>query len=131
MPKFSSFDIEYTLVCDDVRREDNGKWLYLGVYAHNILVAAVPTNLMLSLVFRLKPKKVVQTDVEVRALLDGAMLSGIKGQIQFTEMNSENFPTPSIPIPIAHLGVLEFQVREGSSNWQSVLSIDVQQKPTA
>lgn len=33
---------EYTLLCDDVRREDNGKLLLIGMYTPNILVPMLP-----------------------------------------------------------------------------------------
>jgi hypothetical protein len=32
----------YTLLCDDVRREDNGKFIILGLYTPDIVVPAVP-----------------------------------------------------------------------------------------
>lgn len=27
-------DLVYTILCDEVRREDNGKWIFLGVFDH-------------------------------------------------------------------------------------------------
>lgn len=37
-----------SLVCDDIRREDNGKVMLIGVYVGEILVPAFPTELRLS-----------------------------------------------------------------------------------
>src|SRR5690242_14831454 len=35
----------YTLVCDEVRREDNGKGLIIGLYTPGITLARFPTKL--------------------------------------------------------------------------------------
>jgi hypothetical protein len=35
------------IVCDDVRREDNGKEILIGVYSSHILVSVFPANLRL------------------------------------------------------------------------------------
>lgn len=35
--------------CDDIRREDNGKAILIGVYTSDLIPGALPTNLLLSL----------------------------------------------------------------------------------
>lgn len=37
-----SLTLRYTLLCDEVRREDNGKLLIIGLYTPNILVPQLP-----------------------------------------------------------------------------------------
>lgn len=34
--------VEYTIICDEVRREDNGKMIIIGVYFGAIVVAQIP-----------------------------------------------------------------------------------------
>lgn len=41
-------DPKHVIFCDDVRREDNGKELLVGVYSGNITVPFLPLNLSLS-----------------------------------------------------------------------------------
>lgn len=36
-------DLLYSILCDDVRREDNGKWIFLGLF-ENIGVPQFPTQ---------------------------------------------------------------------------------------
>lgn len=43
-----SFSLRATLICDDVRREDNGKLLFVGVYTPDIAVSQLPASLPLS-----------------------------------------------------------------------------------
>ncbi|MGD0799666.1 MAG: hypothetical protein ABR910_18285 [Acidobacteriaceae bacterium] len=33
---------KYTLVCEDIRQENTGKWLIIGLYTHNITTAQLP-----------------------------------------------------------------------------------------
>lgn len=33
---------KYTILCDDVRREDNGKLIFLGVYLPDVIVTQIP-----------------------------------------------------------------------------------------
>lgn len=42
-----SLSLRTTLICDDVRREDNGKFLLIGVYTPNIVVYQLPATLQL------------------------------------------------------------------------------------
>jgi hypothetical protein len=37
------------IVCDDIRREDNGKEIIIGVYSGSIVVPQFPATLLLSL----------------------------------------------------------------------------------
>lgn len=36
---------KYTVVCDDIRREDNGKLMLIGVYSGNVVLPHVPFTL--------------------------------------------------------------------------------------
>lgn len=48
----TSYRFNYFLICDDIRREDNGKEILIGVYNDEILVQSLPI-LLASLHFRL------------------------------------------------------------------------------
>jgi hypothetical protein len=41
-------DVEYAFFCDDVRREDNGKFIFVGVYTQQLSIATFPQLLNLS-----------------------------------------------------------------------------------
>jgi hypothetical protein len=38
-------DCRFTIVCEDVRREDNGKLLIIGAFAPDIVIASIPSVL--------------------------------------------------------------------------------------
>jgi hypothetical protein len=43
------FNVESVLLCDDIRREDNGKAILVGVYSGDIVIPIVPATLGLHL----------------------------------------------------------------------------------
>lgn len=47
MPATTNPIISCVLVCDDVRREDNGKHLILGVYGSDIVLSNIPKKIQL------------------------------------------------------------------------------------
>ena len=63
--------IEYAIVCDDVRREDNGKFIIIGAYGSDIRVSSIPANLRFSLLVAVRSEIEHQTLVSVRVNQDG------------------------------------------------------------
>jgi hypothetical protein len=62
---------KYTLLCDDIRQEINGKYLILGLYTPDVVVPAVPTVLP-SLSFLV----VVESDVAGQFEFEVALKAG-------------------------------------------------------
>jgi hypothetical protein len=48
MPKFPLITVKHVVVCDDIRREDNGKEILIGVYSGGIIVPQFPVPLALA-----------------------------------------------------------------------------------
>lgn len=64
-------DIKQVLVCDDVRREDNGKLLIIGMYIGDILLAKFPETLKVSFWLQgINRPEVVDREVEFKVTLD-------------------------------------------------------------
>ena len=63
-------DIKSAILCDDIRREDNGKMLFIGVYVGEILVAEFPVALRLTWVLFGKHQKTASHDMEFRVSYD-------------------------------------------------------------
>lgn len=100
---------KHALLCDDVRREDNGKLILIGLYGGNIQVASLPTTLLLALVCECitnseGPK---QNEVHIEFRLDGKVST--KGSIGVTIDGSGTsfLAFPKAPIHLANPGKLE------------------------
>ncbi len=132
MPNFPSFRVDYALLCDDARREDNGKWMYIGVYPVDVVPFQIPTTLVLRLVFRLAPLKMGTVKIEGRATLDGAIVGSFGGTMEVGTLTPDNFVTPALPVTLPHYGNLEFQLREDTDGeWKSILELPVHSQEAA
>lgn len=128
-----SHQLEYAILCDDVRREDNGKFLIIGVYVEDIRVPVFPYNLALWLWTRMKFARSDDYVVEFRAVGDGdrQLL-----QIQKVTVKVLNHSKPMI-ISLARMmlqlqapGTAIFQWRiAGEQDWTDALSIDIVKAP--
>ncbi|MGB6451479.1 MAG: hypothetical protein WBE92_12070 [Steroidobacteraceae bacterium] len=66
----ASLDIRAAIMCDEVRREDNGKGLYIGVYAGDVVVKEFPAILRLTCVLLGQPKRSTEREIELKLTYD-------------------------------------------------------------
>ena len=124
-------NITTAFVCDDVRREDNGKLIIIGAYGGNVGIAKIPSRLRLSLVVRALVSEPGETDIEFRALLDGKPQSHQKGHIAIESVSATMFSVPGLSIEIDNPGNLEFQFRLlPSDEWETIFSIPCELIPS-
>jgi hypothetical protein len=131
--KFDSYTIEFVLLCDQVRREDNGKLFAIGIYSGTIVLSEFPATLVLSLVTMIRAHKIGEARIELRILLDGAPVAGWDAMFGSPEATgSELISLPPIPVAVPHAGQLEFQFRQRETDaWQTVLAKRVTRGPVA
>jgi hypothetical protein len=109
------------IVCDEVRREDNGKLILIGVYPSNIVVAELPAVLVLWLVLKLEATEPVDATFEFRVSLNGQQLRTGKGRIPIRTQGPSWIVLPSILLDkITTEGRLAFEVRTpGEESWMT------------
>ena len=70
MPKKKSkqqpVEVDYAIVCEDIRKEHNNKMMLSGIYTGAILVAGFPAVLRLALWFHAKAKVPGQYDLQIK-----------------------------------------------------------------
>lgn len=123
---FPSVDVEYALVCEGVRREDNGKLFAYGIYGNNVLLREFPASVGFCLLMRIKPKRTGTFDLNVRVTLDDETLAEMRGKIESADASSETTPTPVLPVQITKPGVLEFSLSEVEGTWVSLVAMPVE-----
>ena len=124
MPEVS---IDSIIVCDDIRREDNGKFILIGVYAASILVAEFPVEMSLCFFGRLTPNKVGEIKVDFRYSKDKRPISGAQMVVEATALDPDIFAGPSIPVKIESPGRLTLECRQSEDVWNKLFSIEVSQ----
>jgi hypothetical protein len=116
--------VRYGLLCDDVRQEDNGKFILIGTYNFDIQVTEVPVTLILRLVVGIDIKEVLDpAELELVASLSDETLVAGKGKIGLRSQVSTILPLPPIRLRIEHDGILQFRLRFSPSDpWATAWS---------
>lgn len=123
--------IEVALLCDEVRREITGKDIIIGVYGDEVLVAAFPAQVFVTLYIRARFTQFKnEYPLEFRALGDrGIPLVAPAKTVLATQPSARlaSLVISGIPIFIHSPGPIEFQWRPIDGEWEKILSIDVKQ----
>ncbi|UGY23812.1 hypothetical protein HU675_0038675 [Bradyrhizobium septentrionale] len=126
----SDLKVKFAFVCDDARREDNGKLIFIGVYAGSILVQSLPANLVLCLVMSIQTDRQIETPIVFQIHFDGE--SATEGATVITLQKGDNFSIfPGIPVAATQPCRLSIRVKFGEEEWQEVVSAEVLTLPSA
>lgn len=92
-----AFRHHYTLMCDEVRQENNGKLILLGLYTPNITIASLPAVLP-SLTFLTFLKSdhvgVFAQKVNLQGLESGKIIASATMMIEVRQIPGQNPPWP-------------------------------------
>lgn len=120
------------IFCDDVRREENGKEILIGVYSGAAIFTDFPARISAYLWMQFKTKGTGEVVREVRGLnSDGAqMFSGEFGaSVGPHEEGTMSVPIGKLALQINGPGTIEFQIREKDGEWTTVLVKEVRKGP--
>lgn len=125
----SPFDISATVLCDEVRQENNGKHILIGVYLHTVLVEDFPANLTLSVWTEIKPKKVGKFTGKIRVIKDdeSVLLRG-ETQIIVESLDPTSARYSRLPLEFQQGGDYFFQWKWGDNEWETVKEFTVQKQ---
>ena len=122
--------IHNAIICDQVRKEDTGKHLLLGVYPTDILVSDFPATIILVLWMQLHMDRNGQFDVEFQIRKDRKTISRYKATMSVKDyLIPQTFALPPAPINIDGECTLSFQIREKNKRWKMVKKIPVKKNP--
>jgi hypothetical protein len=121
------FSIESVLLCDDVRKEDNGKVILIGVYSGAIIIPEVPANLALSVWFQLRAEEAAN-HLAMRAKLEHgdstvSIVGGITSEQDFRVEPGDQITvaTEKLLLQIVGPGHLLLQVKFGDREWTELM----------
>lgn len=122
---------ENVIICDQVRREESGKHLLIGVYPHNILFPSFPGTIVLSVWIQMLNEKGGNIPVEIRVKdsNDKILTSGGATIQAISHGGLVTLTIPSIPIDISNETVLSFQIREPKKHWKTLKKMPVALSP--
>jgi hypothetical protein len=120
----SEAKIRFAFICDDARREDNGKLIFIGVYGGSIVLSSFPVSLVFCLVMNIESDRPKEMPTAFQVFFDGERRT--KGSTTITLQKGENFLIfPGIPLATTKPGHILIQTRFDDAEWQDVLSCEV------
>lgn len=116
------------LVCDDVRREDNGKEILIGVYTGAIAMPKLPANLPLCLWLHLQTHGNGEIKLEFRVIGPAEKeLAHGEAMVGFVDSDlPASLALPKLPLALESEGMLDFQWRQTGADWSTLTRKKVQ-----
>jgi len=123
------FETDYAIICDQTRREDNGKLLIIGVYGASVLLNSFPATIALSVIAKVRPTKLGIHELEFRVLASDEEVATGEATMDLQNTNSAFVGIPPLPITIARPGLLKWEMREKGQHWAVLGEILAEQNP--
>lgn len=129
-PKPVILEIITSVVCDDIRREDTGKDILIGVYSGDILVPRFPANINLAVWLHVRPSKAGEAKFDFRLVgpHDVQFVQG-HGEVTFGAVGPGSISLAGLPAPVQVPGELRLLFRQGNEEWRPVAGIQVRERP--
>jgi hypothetical protein len=120
--------IKFAFLCDDSRREDNGKLIFIGVYGGSINVHQLPSNLMLCMAIWFEAEERYEGEAEFRMFFDDELIGSGKG-IAIVEPPMSISAVQPIPVTVVRDGNLKLEMKLPGGEWQTALTTPIIYKP--
>jgi hypothetical protein len=108
--------LHFGVLCDQVRREDNGKLIIIGVYASDVIVPRFPSDTLLSLALSFRAELAEATKFSLTVTLNAQELVSGSSEFQVTDTKTAFVVFQNIPIHLREEGRLEFLVESGGQS---------------
>ena len=121
------------VVCDEIRREKDGKDIIIGAYGGDILVGSIPIPLALSLWIGLETSGAGNTRADIRVVnSEKKVLIEVNGVATVEERyQKSSLITPKLRFLVDKSTELRFQLRIGEGRWKTVASRNVRLKSSS
>jgi hypothetical protein len=127
-------DVDYAFFCDDVRREDNGKFIFVGVYTQQLSIATFPQLLNLSFFIHGKNMGIGKQPFQIRVLFMPDELSvfgmGATAVIENAPPLGDDAPAfdfffKGVGIQAQRKGYLSLQFNQHNEGWKELTRLTV------
>lgn len=121
----SDFSVSAVVVCDDVRKEVNGKDILVGVYGGGILIPTLPIQIPISIWAEIIPFKTGQVELDLKATFPGNPVDFKIRMVMEIGREGESVAlfTPQVSVLLGGVGAIEIFVKSAAEeNWTLVKS---------
>ena len=120
--------IENVIICDIVRKEDNGKHILIGVYPKNVRVGVFPAMLQFQVWFQTPVEEIKDFPVEFRIIDSEKKPIAITTGIVTVGPEDIGLATIIIPNVLVHVPKqtdMIFQIREPKKRWSTLKTLPI------
>lgn len=123
--------IENVIICDQVRKEESGKHLLIGVYPENILFSSFPGKIVLTPWVQISDEGNRKIAIEFRVTnSEGEILITAGGELDATNHSGLlTLTLPTVMFNISNQTILSFQMRESKKRWKTLKQMPAQLRP--
>lgn len=123
----SNIEVRSSVICDQIRREDNGKSILIGVYAGDLIANILPAVTILSFWVLTHADKAGPMAIEFRVLgVNGDLLAEFVVQGEYAAKGFGSIPSPALPLQLAGPGWLKFEWRpKGTDDWRQFAELEI------
>ena len=94
----ASLTFRYALLCDDVRREDNGKLIIIGMYGGDIALPMLPSSIFASLVAAFDASEKQSEKINLTVTLNAKPMVAGDISVEIAGAGLAHIILPSIPL---------------------------------
>ena len=117
------------ILCDDIRKEDNGKYIAIGIYSSNVVVGMFPVISRYCLLMRARMEGAHSETLKFRVLVDGAEVQRMEGFIEGTQPGEDWLPIVLQPIKLDVPAPLTLEQESSEGEWSEFFRISVIRPP--
>ena len=118
------------IICDDIRKEENGKLLIVGAYPEGIAISNLPAQLTLGVIFLFQSSGPghVSFQIELRAPGGDTARANIEMDVKYEPRphSVATVPLSGIPVAIKEEGDMILAFRHKDDEWQTLRIMPVE-----
>ena len=126
----SELKILSSVVCEDIRQENNGKQILIGVY-NSVLVQQFPVVLSLAFWIQYLPTQTGKFKSGLRVVSGDTTFLDINADIEIPAIELSSFNIVGIPFALQTETTLKVELKQPSGQWEFVREFSVRRRPSA
>lgn len=118
----SPLEVRFAVACDQVRKEDNGKFILIGVYGKDVRLVTIPATIVLTVVLGVFSEAPIEScPLSVRASFDEQEVYSGTGEVSISKPGNDLLVVPNVMIHVPTEGDLKIDAKVGTGRWRTVL----------
>lgn len=119
--------VDAVVVCEDVRKEANGKEILLGVFSGGVLLPSVPATIVLAFWVHFDAKETGEVALQFRLMGPArAQLALLDARMEVAKAGPGAIFVPPVPVHVQVPGTLSLEMNESGGRWQTLKTVGVE-----